>query len=239
MCGSSACILNELSSALLTIPYAHPGRTPPTPPHPTAQILRRDTLWQLVSELPGHKEFPWVLVKTLLGRIKTWLLPIYGFSKEEELGRVPEANVEGERHAAACSAPRCSMHRVVNAPVSPHCSVAAVVQQGVADAALLWEGNMVKVAGASPSREYVLLAMQAHGIELKHYDLVQLDSKLFPVETFYHAVYSAGGPVQAREVLSRSACPPLQRSCHTDCHAGGQQSCQRGQGCDAAGLAGQ
>lgn len=123
--------------------------------------------------------------------------------------------------------------------MSPHCSVAAVVQQGVADGALLWEGNVIKVAGASPSREHVLLAMQAQGIELKHYDLVQLDSKLLAVETFYHAVYSAGGPVQAREVSSCCARPPLQRSCHTDFPTGGQQSCQRCQSCDGAWLAGQ
>ena len=59
-------------------------------------MLRRGTLCQLVCELPGLQRFPQGLVKELNNRITTWLLPMYGYSAEEELSRVPDASLAGE-----------------------------------------------------------------------------------------------------------------------------------------------
>lgn len=60
------------------------------------QVLKRGTLLLLVRELPGLHNFPSALVKEVSNRIHTWLLPMYGYSAEEELARVPEADLEGE-----------------------------------------------------------------------------------------------------------------------------------------------
>lgn len=73
---------------------------------------------------------------------------------------------------------------------------ADAVASGLAQGWLAKEEDVVKLAIAQPTRAQLLLAMQAHGIELQHYDLIQLRSLLFPAEAFYAAVYNVGGPQQ-------------------------------------------
>ena len=60
-----------------------------------AQVLKRNTLLQLVCGMPGQASFPRDLVKVLTNRIIKWILPIYGYSEDEELARVPPDQLEG------------------------------------------------------------------------------------------------------------------------------------------------
>ena len=53
--------------------------------------------------IPGQQNFPQALVKELTNRVNTWLLPIYGYSEDEELSRVAEAALPGEQ-GGACMA---------------------------------------------------------------------------------------------------------------------------------------
>lgn len=69
-------------------------------------------------------------------------------------------------------------------------AVAAAVQGGW----LLKEADAVRVVPTAPSREQLLLAMQALDITLQYYDLVCVDRTLVPVEQFYAALAGVGGP---------------------------------------------
>lgn len=59
------------------------------------QVLKRGTLLQLLDSMRDASSFPRHLVKQLEGRIKTWLVPIYGYDEDEELARVPADRLQG------------------------------------------------------------------------------------------------------------------------------------------------
>ena len=79
----------------------------------------------------------------------------------------------------------------------PH-SPAAALEAGVAQGWLTREDGTIKLTAAEPTREQVLLAMQAHHITLPRYDLVVLGNTLLYVEHFYAAVYAEGGGLKVR-----------------------------------------
>ena len=54
--------------------------------------------------MPGQQHFPLPLTKELGNRVNTWLMPIYGYSEEEELCQVAKDAVPGE-HAAGLQGP--------------------------------------------------------------------------------------------------------------------------------------
>lgn len=55
------------------------------------QVFRRDTLRHVFAKV-GSSGAP---LKEVRQRIKTWLLPIYGYTEEEELGTVPTSELQG------------------------------------------------------------------------------------------------------------------------------------------------
>eukprot|EP00887_Chlorella_sp_A99_P000371 scaffold13.g371.t1 len=136
-------------------------------------VLRRGTLFELVLGIPGQQNFPQALVKELTNRVNTWLLPIYGYSEDEEL--------------SGWLRQRCLVSRVGPA-----------LEAGVAQGWLTREDGTIKLTAAEPTREQVLLAMQAHHITLPRYDLVVLGNTLLYVEHFYAAVYAEGGGLKVR-----------------------------------------
>ena len=59
------------------------------------QVRARQALLPVVRGLHGQQEFPERLAKVLDARLITWLEPIYGFTREEELGILDAAALSG------------------------------------------------------------------------------------------------------------------------------------------------
>ena len=51
---------------------------------------------QVVRKLPGLGGFPSKLDKAVIDRVNTWLVPMYRFSREEELGLLAPNVMAGE-----------------------------------------------------------------------------------------------------------------------------------------------
>ena len=83
------CLVAPHQGVLAVGPLAapHPTHTP-TPPA-CLQVRKRGVLLQVVQGLEGQALFPAGLVRTLDARLLTWFQSIYGFSEEEELGKLP------------------------------------------------------------------------------------------------------------------------------------------------------
>eukprot|EP00887_Chlorella_sp_A99_P004521 scaffold34.g4521.t1 len=131
-------------------------------------VLKRGTLLQLLDSMRDASSFPRHLVKQLEGRIKTWLVPIYGYDEDEEQARVPADRLQG--------------------------ALAAAAEEGW----LSQEGSTCVLLLNQPAREQVLLAMQANDISLPNYDLVLVGNLFVGVEVFYAAVFAEGGPDEVR-----------------------------------------
>lgn len=54
-------------------------------------MLKRDTLRHVLTKV-GASGAP---LKEVRSRIKTWLLPVYGYTEEEELGTLPADELQG------------------------------------------------------------------------------------------------------------------------------------------------
>lgn len=67
-----------------------------TPAHAVLQVRKRGMLLAVVQGMVGQSAFPPALAKALDARIDTWLLPMYGFTMEEELGVLPPGKLKGE-----------------------------------------------------------------------------------------------------------------------------------------------
>ncbi len=59
------------------------------------QVSKRDRLLAVVQGMPGHASFPAALKNALTERINTWVVPMYGFNKEEELAMLNEDQLLG------------------------------------------------------------------------------------------------------------------------------------------------
>ena len=59
------------------------------------QVRKRNMLLHVLRELPGHASFPVQLAKAMDARLRTWLMPMYGYSEEEELGTLSSTELEG------------------------------------------------------------------------------------------------------------------------------------------------
>lgn len=69
------------------------------------QVLARQALLAVVRELPNLEGFPPALVQLLTQRLNTWFKPLYGYSEDEELGRLAPAPLK----SACCSSLLCSV----------------------------------------------------------------------------------------------------------------------------------
>ena len=58
-------------------------------------MFGRKVLLQVVRRMPGQENYNIKLVQALQDRIPTWLLPAYGYSKEEELGTLSPEDLQG------------------------------------------------------------------------------------------------------------------------------------------------
>jgi hypothetical protein len=59
------------------------------------QVFGWKVLLQVVRRIPGQENYSIKLVQALQDRISTWLLPAYGYSKEEELGTLSPEDLQG------------------------------------------------------------------------------------------------------------------------------------------------
>ena len=71
--------------------------------HSARQVRRRGPVHVLsaVRSIPGLEGFPPGLAGTVMDRIDTWLLPMYGRSEAEELGTLAPAELSGAHPAVA------------------------------------------------------------------------------------------------------------------------------------------
>ncbi|PSC67273.1 HAD family hydrolase [Micractinium conductrix] len=107
-------------------------------------VRARGALLRALRSMPGHEAFPptAALVSVVNQRITHWLLPVYGYNAEEELGTLsPEALKE-------------------------------VIERGISAGTLGGPAGSVTVREPFADRSLLLAAMQQRGIKLARYDVV-------------------------------------------------------------------
>ncbi|PSC68990.1 hypothetical protein C2E20_7491 [Micractinium conductrix] len=131
-----------------------------------------------VRSIPGQEGFPESLVKALLDRIDSWLLPMYGPREEDELAAIEPDQLR------------------------------AVLQRGIAEGALQGPADAVVVCSPALDRMLLLAAMQARSIQLPHYDVVVARGQAHdvPLEAFWAHLSSAGGVQQVLSDKSALKC---------------------------------
>ena len=89
-----------------------------------------------------------------------------------------------------------------------HClPYAGHIEQGEQDGWLKRVGGGVQVTAPKPTRDQLLLALQAASKPLRRHDVIQVVEELVPVEAFWAAV--AGGPDQVGGTNQLALLPPL------------------------------
>jgi hypothetical protein len=179
-------------------------------------VLKRKGLLQVVRQLPQQENFPFSLIKQLETRIRTWLVPLYGYSEDEELGTVQPDALTGAPLFGEVLATVVCLHHFRCPPHFKHSTTQALLQlhadalnDAIGQGLLVDEGGFVKVTTTTPTRQLMLLAMEAHGIKLDRFDMVAPLAKgtpLVPVEQLWAAVSNAGGPEEVRLSTTWAAC---------------------------------
>ena len=188
----------------------------------------RGALLRALRSMPGHEAFPptAALVSVVNQRITHWLLPVYGYNAEEELGTLSPEALKGawggggwlravERTSCAAKPAHEWRGRISKQALRPADAAALtsccaahpiprapteVIERGISAGTLGGPAGSVTVREPFADRSLLLAAMQQRGIKLARYDVV--GEEAVPVDRLWPSLILHGG---ARQVGARWA----------------------------------